>query len=100
VAPLPGESLPYLVDPLALYALLSNGRGAHEFSVELARFDRGEENLIGRIGPVRIDLGQDPLAVLGLPIPVRNLVFEETGQYSFYLICDAQQIAEEKILVR
>jgi hypothetical protein len=100
VVPLPGETLPYIVEPLALYALLTNGRGTHEFAVELTRFDQGEETLVGRIGPARIDLGQDPLAVLGLPIPLRNVIISEVGQYTFHLLCDGQAIADEKILVR
>lgn len=100
VDPLPGEVPPYLVEPLALYALLTNGRGVHEFAVELVRFDMGEERVAGRVGPVRIDLGQDPVAVLGLPIPLRNVVINEPGQYAFHLVCDGQDIADEKILVR
>jgi hypothetical protein len=37
---------------------------------------------------------------IGLPIPLRNLVFEEPGQYSFHLLCDGQPIADAKIGVR
>jgi hypothetical protein len=85
---------------LALYALLSNGRGEHDFAVELTRFDRGQETVVGRVGPVRIDLEQDPVAVLGLPVPLRNVVFNEGGQYAFYLLCNGQPIADVKIVVR
>jgi len=100
VDPLPGEVPPYIVEPLALYALLTNGRGVHEFAVELVRFDLGEERIVGRVGPVRIDLGRDPVAVLGLPIPLRNVVIDRPGQYAFHLVCDGQEVADEKILVR
>ena len=77
---LAGEPFPCIREKLALYALLTNGRGEHDFSVVLTQFDSGEERLIGSVGPARIDLGQDPVAVHGLPIPLRNLVFEEPGQ--------------------
>jgi hypothetical protein len=97
---LPGEPFPCIRDNLALYALLSNGRGAHDFLVELIRLDRGEEKPVGRLGPVRVDLGQDPVAVLGLPIPIRNVVFNEAGQYAFELVCDNTPIADVKISVR
>lgn len=85
VEPLPGEVAPYIVEPLALYALLTNGRGVHQFAVELVRFDMGQEQVVGRVGPVRIDLGQDPVVVHGLPIPLRNVVIHQPGQYAFRL---------------
>jgi uncharacterized protein DUF6941 len=100
VEPLPGEVAPYIVEPLALYALLTNGRGVHQFAVELVRFDMGQEQVVGRVGPVKIDLGQDPVVVHGLPIPLRNVVFSRPGQHAFHLVCDGQDIADEKILVR
>jgi hypothetical protein len=97
---LPREPFPCIREELALYALLSNGRGEHAFAVELTRFDLGAETVVGRVGPVRIDLGQDPVIVHGLPIPLRNLVFKEAGQYAFYLRCDGQPLADVKIAVR
>jgi hypothetical protein len=100
IARLPGEPFPCIREEMALYALFSNGRGQHNFLVELVRLDHGEERVVGRLGPVRIDLGQDPVAALGLPIPLRNLVFNEAGQYTFYLVCDNQIIADAKISVR
>ena len=97
---LPGEPFPCIREELALYALLTNGRGEHDFLVELVHLDHGEEKLVGRLGPVRIDLGQDPVAVRGLPIALRNLVFREAGQYTFYLYCGNEVIADAKIAVR
>jgi hypothetical protein len=97
---LPGEPFPCVREEMALHALLSNGRGEHQFAVELTRFDHGAETVVGRVGPVRIDLGQDPLTVHALPIPLRNVVFNEAGQYAFYLLCDGQPLADVKIAVR
>jgi hypothetical protein len=98
---LPGEPFPCKREKMALFALLTNGRGEHDFDLELTRFDRGAEQLVSppvRLG--RLNLGHDPTVVHGLPIPLKNVVFPEAGQYAFYLICDGQPIADEKILVR
>ena len=88
IVPSAGEEYPILRPEMALYGLLTNGRGIHSFVLELARFDEGEEVLLFQ-SPVReIDLGPDPMAVLGMPIPLRNFVFESPGQYAFHLVCD------------
>lgn len=97
---LPGEPFPCLSEEIALYGLLTNGRGEHDFSIELSRFEMGIETTLSKLGPLRIDLGQDPLAVRAMPIPLRNVVFPAEGQYAFHLICDGQAIADAKIVVR
>ncbi len=98
---LPGEGFPCIRQKMALFALLTNGRGSHDFALELTRFDRGVERLVHpRLRVGRLDLGQDPTVVHGLPIPLKNVVFPDAGQYAFHLICDGQSIADEKILVR
>ena len=97
---LPGEPFPCIREEMAFYGLLTNGRGEHDFSVELSRFELGLEIPVSQLGPLRIDLGQDPLAVLGLPIPLRDVIFPVEGQYAFHLICDGQPIADAKIIVR
>jgi hypothetical protein len=45
IARLPGESFPCIREQMALYALLANGRGEHQFEVELVFFDEGKEHL-------------------------------------------------------
>lgn len=86
---------------MALFALLTDGRGIHDFAIELTRLDHGRERSVYPRVPVgRVDLGQDPIMVHGLPIPLKNVVFSDAGQYSFHLFCDGQPIAEEKVLVR
>lgn len=85
---------------MALFALLTNGRGKHHIALELTRFHQGEEFRLVRTADRPVDLGPDPVAVLGLPIPLRNVIFQEAGQYTFYLLCDGQPIAEEKHLLR
>jgi hypothetical protein len=45
-------------------------------------------------------LGQDPSKVFGLEVPLKNLTFDRPGQYTFYLLCDGQRIAEAQVDVR
>jgi hypothetical protein len=47
-----------------------------------------------------VDWGQDPAAVLGLPIGMANVTFDQAGQYTFYLHCDGQPIGQEQVEVR
>ncbi len=97
IVPLPGEHYPVLREEMALYALLTNGRGKHAFALELTRLVEAEEVSVVRTPAREVELGQDPTIVHGLPIPLRNVVFAEPGQYSFHLLCDGTIIAAEKI---
>jgi hypothetical protein len=96
---LPGEPFPCIRERMALYALLANGRGQHEFAVALAYFHEGIEQLRQRPGRM-VDLGQDPAVVHGLPIALQNVTFDRAGQYAFHLLCDGRRIAEAPIDVR
>jgi hypothetical protein len=96
---LPGEAFPCIREQMALYALLANGRGKHEFAIELVHFYEGTEKSQRRSGRT-IDLGSDPAIVHGLPIQLRHVTFERAGQYTFYLLCDGRRIAEAHVDVR
>jgi hypothetical protein len=85
---------------LALYALLSNGRGEHDVAIEFTFQDPVEEQVVYRSVAKRIDLGQDPTAVQGLPIPLKNVIFNQGGQFRFHLLCNDQGIAEVLLDVR
>jgi hypothetical protein len=100
ILPLPGEQYPLIRDEMALFAVLTNGRGKYDFALELTRFEAGEEVRVVGTPSRAVDLGQDPAAILGMPIPLRNIVFEQPGQYTFRLLCNETVIAEEKILLR
>ncbi|MBC7852638.1 MAG: hypothetical protein IAF94_04305 [Pirellulaceae bacterium] len=91
---------PCVCEQLTLYGLLTSGRGKHRFGVELALFEpEGEMSLW--MSPAReIDLGRDPVALHALPIPIRNIVFPQPGQYVFRLLCDQVAIAEAHFEVR
>jgi hypothetical protein len=97
---LPGEPFPCIRDKMALYALLTNGRGEHELAVQLAFLNQGTEETLVTSPSRRVDFGHDPTAVFGLPIPLKNVVFQRAGQYTFYLLCDEKQIAHVHVEVR
>src|SRR5947208_11016078 len=63
IRPRPGDQFPCLQPLLCLYALLTNGRGEHEFEVSLVRATGPEETEVYRTPKFRRDLGQDPMAV-------------------------------------
>src|SRR5262245_19317473 len=69
---LPGEAFPCVQERMALFALLTSGRGKHQFTVELTYQDQGQERTLVQPPPVQVDLGQDPIIVHGLPIPLSN----------------------------
>ena len=96
----PGEPFPCIRDRMVLYALLTNGRGKHQVTIELAFLDRGTERSLVSLHPREVDFGQDPVAVLGLPVPLKNVAFAQPGQYTFYLVCDGQRIAHQHVEVR
>jgi hypothetical protein len=97
---LPGEPFPCIREQMALYAVLRNGRGEHQFAVELTFLDHGVERALRRLDPRPVELGQDPTTVHGLPIRLRNVTFDQPGQYTFYLLCDGRRIAQEQVEVR
>jgi hypothetical protein len=89
-----------LREELALYALVTNGRGEYAFALELTRFVDGDEVSVARTPSREVNLGPDPTIVHGMPMPLKNLVFEDPGQYTFHLLCNDVVIAEEKIQLR
>jgi hypothetical protein len=92
---LPGEPFPCIREQMALYAVLTSGRGKHELAVELRFLDQGVERSLRRSASRPVDLGQDPTTVHGLPIRMKNVTFDQPGQYTFYLLCDGQRIGKE-----
>jgi hypothetical protein len=97
---LPGQPFPCIREQMALYAVLTKGRGEHAFAVELTILEQGVERSIRRSAPRMVNLGQDPTAVQGLPIRMRNVTFARAGEYTFHLLCDGQRIAQERVEVR
>lgn len=97
---LPGEPFPCTCQKMGLYAVLANGRGEHDFAIEMTLLEQAVERTLYKSSPRRVDLGKDPTTVQGLPIRMTNIVFDQAGQYTFYLRCDGQRIAHEQAEVR
>jgi hypothetical protein len=96
---LPGEPFPCVCEQMALFALLANGRGDHEFRVDLTILDEGADRLLFQSPTRQVDLGQDPTMVQGLPVPRMRVLFSQAGQYTFHLVCDGRRIAEYHVEV-
>jgi hypothetical protein len=95
---LPGEAYPQIHPMICLFAHMTNGRGSHSFQIDLVFTDDGQSTYTSEL--VTIDLGDDPLAVYGWPIRLRNLLLPHPGLYEFRLLCDGRVIAREPILLR
>src|SRR4051794_289517 len=70
IVPKPGDPFPLRRPLICLYTILTNGRGVHTFAVELVRGVGPAETDIGRSAGVTRDLGQDPLVIHGLALPL------------------------------
>jgi hypothetical protein len=46
------------------------------------------------------DFGQDPMMVFGVPFKIRNLLFQDFGQYEVRLFCDDRIIGRDYIEFR
>jgi hypothetical protein len=95
-----GDEFPLLLDRTCLYAVLTNGRGVHTFSFDLAIVVGGQVVVLGRSAQLTVDLGQDPLMVHGVPVRFPPIRFDRPGQYEFQLLCDGNVIARELFEVR
>jgi hypothetical protein len=96
--PGPGERL---LPEITLFAVLINGRGSHEFTIELVRlFAADEEASIRETAPVTLDLGHDPTELLVQPFPIRRVRFPDPGVYQFKLRCGGAEVAAATIDVR
>lgn len=98
--PLPGGTFPLRSVDLGFWVLLTNGRGSHEVSVEQRIGVGPASRVLWRSRSARIELGDDPLALVGLPIHFRGLQFPEPGQYEFDLLCDGTVLASEWLEAR
>jgi hypothetical protein len=95
-----GQPFPCVRAPMALFAVLTSIRGKCRLGVELAFLDQGIERLLRSSRVIERDFGQDPTAVDGLVLRLREVRFPWPGQYTFYLVCDGQRIGQEYVEVR
>jgi hypothetical protein len=97
----PGFSPEIVYPRLTLVAVLVNGRGGHDLAIELVRLVRAdEEESIRTSRSVRVELGDDPLAVLIHPFVLSNIRFPRSGDYEMRLRCGGEPIGAVRLDVR
>jgi hypothetical protein len=97
---LPGAPFPRIQPAIDLFALLSDGQGTHHFWIDIVTWEATEERSIFTSREAILDLGQDPLKVLGWPIHLTDIPFLQPGLYEVRLACDGEIIAREPIMLR
>jgi hypothetical protein len=97
-----GASFPRTCPQIDLFVQVTDGSGKYTFTVQLV-FIRSPSDEIPVPLPDQsfiLDLGPDPLAVRGFVRRLKNVKFDQPGDYEFRLLCDGQVLAREPILVR
>lgn len=93
VHPRAGDDYPLALAELCFYALLTDGRGTNEFAIQ-QRYGVGPNSrTVWQSRTATVDLGQDPLALTGFPMRLKNIAFHQPGQYEFALLCNGSGIA-------
>lgn len=95
---LPNAPYPRIHPGLWLFAQMTDGLGPFDFSIQLVNLD--DDRSIFVLPPVKLDLGQNPLAVRGWAKRLLNVLFEKPGMYEFRLLCDGDVIASAPIRLR
>lgn len=93
IRPAAGSQFPIMHPELFCFAILTDGRGEHEFNVRLWHGVGPAAELVRESRTGTMDCGDDPLALIGLPIRLNGLVFPEPGQYDLVLVCDGADLA-------
>lgn len=88
---------PMLLNPLAVYACLSDAIGTYELSMEVA--DLGEDRILGRVGGLRLQ-AKEKLASYDFGIRFVNTVFPRPGTYEFRLLADGRLLGSKTLRVR
>ncbi len=95
---LPGIKFPRIHPQICLFAQMSDAGGEGTFRITLIFCD--DETSTYDSGDFKLNFGEDPLVVHGLPIRLKNLLFPRPGLYEFRLFCENQIIAREVIVLR
>lgn len=97
----PGTTEAISYPRLTLVAVMVNGRGPHDFAVELVRLVRAdEEESIRTSRAVRLELGDDPLAVITQPFVLKDILFPGPGLYEVRLRCGDEAVGAARLDVR
>lgn len=91
VFPKPGDAYPLRHPEFCFYTILTGGRGRHAITIR-QRSGVAPSRVVWESRQGTIDFGSDPVAVIGLPLRMKNLEFAAPGQYEFVLVCDGAEL--------
>jgi hypothetical protein len=88
---------PVVLNPLAVYACVSDALGTYDLAVELV--DLEEDRVIGRVHGLKL-AAKDKLATHDFGIRFVNTVFQKAGKYEFKLLADGRLLGSKTLRVR
>ncbi len=89
------SAVPTHPSQMALFVMLTDAQGIHEFSVEVLLWDQGQQRSLWTTKRVKVDLGNDPLHVHGWTIRLKNVLLPQPGNYELVLWCGSEVIARQ-----
>jgi hypothetical protein len=91
------NKFPMTLNPLAVYACLSDALGRFDLAVELV--DLARNKILGRVQGLKFE-SKDKLASHDFGIRFVNTVFPEAATYEFRLLADGRLLGAKKLRVR
>ncbi|MFC1706520.1 DUF6941 family protein [Planctomycetota bacterium] len=88
---------PMALNPLAVYACLSDAIGTYNISVELV--DLAQNNIIGRVQGLKFE-SKEKLQSHDFGIRFVNTVFPQAATYEFRMLADDRLLGSKKLRVR
>jgi len=91
------SKFPMMLNPLAVYACLSDAMGVYDLSVELVDLD--QDRVLGRVEGLKLH-SKDKLLTHDFGIRFVNTVFARPGTYEFRLLADGRPLGAKTLRVR
>ncbi|GIW70554.1 MAG: hypothetical protein KatS3mg102_0096 [Planctomycetota bacterium] len=88
--------LPMVLNPLAVYASLTDALGSYELALELEDLENGQ--LVARVSGLRLE-SRDKLATHDFGIRLVNTVFPRASRYEFRLLVDGRLLGARTLRV-
>jgi len=92
-----GTQFPLTLNPLAVYACLTDALGTYQLSVELV--DLNENRILGRVDGLTLQ-AKEKLQTHDFGIRFVNTAFPKPGTYEFRLLADGRMLSSKKLRVR
>lgn len=89
---------PLLYREMCVFLALTEGRGQGEGKIVAVHEPTGQKVIETR--PRRIQFGSDPLAVVGVPFRIKNILFPQPGLYSVQFWYEGELVEERPLRMR